>query len=85
MKSRALTKRSKCKCYTKNGRKNVTSFQVQPNANYGRRQANLSLFGNFSEQYRSELCRGFLNKAGLNIKCQKVHKAVKKKYNKSHE
>ena len=38
MKSRAPTERSKCKYYTKNGRKNVTSERSTTNANYGRRQ-----------------------------------------------
>ena len=38
MKSRALTKRSKCKCYTKNRRKTWPLTEAQPNANYGRRQ-----------------------------------------------
>ena len=38
MKSRALTKPSKCKYYTKNGRKNVTPDRSTTNANYGTRQ-----------------------------------------------
>ena len=44
MKSRALTKRSKCKCYTnvnvtlKTGEQRRPLTEAQPNANYGRRQ-----------------------------------------------
>ena len=38
MKSRALTKRSKCKCYTKNGEITWPLTRAQPRSIYGRRQ-----------------------------------------------
>ena len=66
MKLRALTKRSKCKSYTKDGRKNVTSDQGTTKCDL-RLAPNLQLFGNFSKQYWSKMCADFLKQSSVTL------------------
>ena len=72
MKSRALTKRSNCKCYTKNGEITWPLTRAQPHSIYGRRQT-----FRFLKLLETIL---ILNVLGEKVHIVKITTTTKKKY-----